>query len=269
METKMDTIFYRTLLNDKIKIEPKYISRDFRKHIANKLKSTVEGVCTKHGYIKEGSVELFKVSPGNVDLTGLNGYVIFDTYYYADVCNPLIGNVVKATVMNVNKFGILADVMGILEIVISKSSVTIVHDSAIDVDSIKIGDSILVEVVGKKFELSDKKISIVGRIVSDGKSVSQRKKEEKERLDDDDDGNEDIIQEDDEDIVKSENGEESGEEEEEEDFDSEGEDDGYPGGAKDSHFFESDEEEDVVEDEYDAYSEEEDKVDFSDGEDDF
>lgn len=268
----MDNIFYRTLLNDKIKIEPKYISRQFRKNILSNLKATVEGICTKHGFIKEGSVELFKVSPGNVDLTGLNGYVVFDTYYYADVCNPMIGNIVKATVMNVNKFGILADVMGILEIVISKNSVSIVHDAGIDIDAIKIGDAILVEVIGKKFELSDKKISIVGRIVSDGKSVSQRKRDDKDKLEDDDDANDDLIQEEDEDIVKSDAGEESNDEEEDEDFESSlGDDDAYQGGAKDSHFFESDEEDDEVveEEEYDAYSEDDDKVDFSDGEDEF
>jgi DNA-directed RNA polymerase subunit E'/Rpb7 len=160
------SIFYKVLLNDKVKIEPKYLCKGFRDYILGKLKKNMEGICSKHGFIKENSIELYKVSPGNVDLIGLNGFVVFDVYYYADVCNPLIGNVIKANVVNVNKFGILADVMGILEIIIAKNSVNITHDNGISIDSIKIGDTVFVEIVGKKYELFDKKISIVGRLVT-------------------------------------------------------------------------------------------------------
>ena len=265
----MDNIFYRTLLNDKIKIEPKYISKDFRTHIFNKLKKSVEGVCTQHGYIKEGSVELYKVSPGTIDLVGLNGYVLFDTYYYADVCNPMRGNVVKATVMNVNKFGILADVMGILEIVIAKNSVNIVHDNNVDLEKIKIGDSIMIEVMGNKYELFDKKISVVGRVVSDGKDVSQRKRGD-DNVKVDDEEEDDLIPDDDEANVLSSDGEEESNEEEEDDFESSvgGDEDGYQGGAKDSNFFDSDDEEEVVE-EFALYSDDEEKEEFSEEEEDF
>lgn len=263
----MDNIFYRTLLNDKIKIEPKYVTKDFRKHVLQKLKSTMEGVCTKHGYIKEGSVEIYKVSPGNVDLVGLNGYVVFDTYYYADVCNPLVGGVVKATVVNVNKFGILADVMGILEIIIAKSTVSITHDTGVDLDAIKIGDTVMVEIVGKKFELFDKKISVVGRIVSDGKSTSSRRKDDKEKIDYDDDVD-DVLNEDGMDGgmgSESSEGEDSGDDEEE-NMSSEDGEMGYDSeGGKDATFFDS-EEEDGHEDEL-FYSDDEDD-DHKDDEDD-
>lgn len=190
----MDNIFYRTLLNDKVKIEPKMLSREFRKNLLNKLKSSVEGVCSKHGYVKTGSIELYKVSPGSVDLTGLNGYIIFDVYYWAEVCNPMIGNVIKATVMNVNKFGILADAMNILEIIIAKNSVSITHETTMDIDQIKIGDSVTVEIIGKKFELNDKKISIIGKIVSEDKKVHS-KKDEDNKEDEYDDDKDDVLQE--------------------------------------------------------------------------
>jgi DNA-directed RNA polymerase subunit E'/Rpb7 len=190
----MDNIFYRTLLNDKVKIEPKFLGKDFRMYLLKKLQRTVEGICTKHGFVRCGSIELYKVSPGNIDLVGLNGYILFDVFYWADVCNPLIGNVVKAKVMNVNKFGILADVMGILEIIVAKNSVSISHESNVDIEKIKIGDVIMVEIVGKKFELQDKKISIIGRIVSDVKNVQTKKREDKEKVEEYDD-NDDVIQE--------------------------------------------------------------------------
>lgn len=175
----MDNIFYRVLLNDRIKIEPRYLSKDYRNYVASKLKERMEGICTKHGYIKPGTVELYKIAPGSIELIGLNGNIVFEVYYYAEVCNPLIGNVFKATVTNVNKFGILAEVGNILEIIIAKNSVNIVHDSAVNLDTIQIGSQVLVEVIGKKFELNDKKISIVGKIVStpSGSTKSKKKQE--------------------------------------------------------------------------------------------
>jgi DNA-directed RNA polymerase subunit E'/Rpb7 len=257
----MDNVYYRVLLNDRIKIAPKFLSKDYRSHILEKLKKTVEGVCTKHGYIKEGSVELYKVAPGSIELIGLNGYILFEVYYYADVCNPLIGNLIKATVSNVNKFGILAEVGGILEIIIAKNSVNITHDTTIDLEQIKIGDTVQVEVIGKKFELNDKKISIVGKIVS-GKSttLSSRKKERdaKEKEEDEDD-----IPQDDVEVGSSESeSDDEGKEESDEtedsedlnDIDNENEEDEefHKGG---NEFFESDDEDDFdAENAYELYS---------------
>lgn len=198
-----NNIFFKCLLNDKVKIEPIHLGKGVRDHVARKLKTSIEGMCSKHGYVKQGSIEIHKMLPGNVDLIGLNGYITFDVYFFADVCNPLIGNIVRATVVNVNKFGILADSTGILEIIVPKNSVNIVHDAHVDIEKINIGDVVNVEIVGKKYELYDKKISIVGRIVLDWgegtvSSKSKGKKQtvpEQERAgDDEDDINDDIMQ---------------------------------------------------------------------------
>lgn len=247
----MKEIFYRTLLNDKIKIEPKYLSSDYRTSILyNKLKSSVEGICSRHGYIKENSVEIYKVSPGVVDLIGLNGYIVFDVYYYADVCNPLVGNIIKAKVINVNKFGILAEIEPILEIVIAKNSVNILSDSNIDLENIVPGDYINVEIIGKKFELNDKKISIIGRVVSNvlekkGGTSSQIQKNQIPLEDEEE--NEEIIQEDEDD---------DNEDEDEEENEQEGEPNSEPStplskGKESGNFFDSEKE---FSDNYEFYS---------------
>jgi len=264
----MDNIFYRVLLSDKVKIEPRYLSKDYRSYVSNKLKGSMEGICTKHGYIKEGSIELYKVAPGNIELIGLNGNIVYDVYYYADICNPLIGNVIKATVTNVNKFGILAEVANILEIIIAKNSVNITHDNGVDLDSVQIGNQVMVEVIGKKFELNDKKISIVGKITTGSSSSSSKKKVYKEDLTktgvEEDDEAEDI------DVVPEVGGGENEGDEEDEDADAEegdedadelelledGEEEYQKGG---NEFFDSDEE--VEEDAYEFYSDEEGEAD--------
>lgn len=271
----MDNIFYRVLLSDKVKIEPRYLSKDYRAFVSNKLKESSEGICTKHGYIKEGSIELYKVAPGNIELIGLNGSIVYDVYYYADICNPLIGNVIKATVTNVNKFGILAEVANILEIIIAKNSVNITHDNGVDLESIQIGNQVMVEVIGKKFELNDKKISIVGKITNgSGSSVSKKKtlKEDlvKTGVDEDDDA-EDI------DVVPEVGGGEDAEEDDDAEADEGDEADAEEGDELElleeeeeyqkggNEFFDSDEE--VEEDAYEFYSDEEGEADGGDAED--
>lgn len=272
----MESIFYKVLLNDRIKIEPRNLSKEYRAYVLDLLRRRMEGRCTRHGYIKEGSIDVYKVAPGSIELVGLNGSIVFDVHYYAEVCNPLIGNTIKATVTNMNKFGILAEVGGILEIVIAKNSINIQHDAGVDVDSIQIGHQVMVEVIGKKFELNDKKISIVGRLVSGvggKKRVVQRDvrdPEDDEEEGVDMEGGDDNEEEgDDDEEGENEEGENEkkgggkGDEEAEADAEEEGDveaDDGdgeeaYVYKAKGNEFFDSDDE-DLVDEEYEFYSEE-------------
>ena len=253
----MENIFYRVLLNDRIKIEPKYLSKDYRNYLLTRLKDMLEGICSKHGYIKEGSIEIYKVAPGNIELIGLNGSVVFDVYYYADICNPLIGNVLKATVTNVNKFGILAESASILEIIIAKNSVNITHDSGVDLERVQIGHQIMVEVIGKKFELNDKKISIVGKIVSGASTSSTKPKKviKEDRVDDEDDVDDiDVAA---ADVIADGEDEEDKEKDDDEtslnENENEDEDEEFQKGG--NEFFDSDEDQD--EEEYEFYSEEE------------
>ena len=261
------------MLNDRIKIEPKYLSKSYRTYVTNRLKNSMEGVCTKHGLIKQGSIDVYKVAPGSIELIGLDGSVVFDVYYHAEVCNPLVGSIIKANVVNVNKFGILAESAGILEIIVAKNSVNIAHDSVVNLDTIQIGQTVTVEVVGKKFELGDKKISIVGRVVSTETKVPSTTMTATKKLvvpDAAEDGDEEDVD-DNVDEEEEEEKDEDAEDVEESliDIDDEDPEALYQDGG--NEFFDSDEE-DAGNQEYEFYSEEENASDLgenSDGDDEF
>jgi DNA-directed RNA polymerase subunit E'/Rpb7 len=201
-----DNIFMRMLLNDKVKLEPAFLSKRYKDELLRRLKLKLEGTCSRHGYIKPNSIEIHKVCMGRVELVSLNGTVQYDVAFYADICNPLIGSVIRSKVVNVNKFGILAEAEGVVEIIIAKNSVAI--QSEVDVNKIRIGDDILVEVVGKKFELNDKKISLIARVVKDakrqGQSIDTNSDDEEE--DELQDGGENNEKEDEEEEEEEENG---------------------------------------------------------------
>ena len=164
----------RVLIKENIKLEPCYLTTKFKDEILHRLKQKVEGICSKHGYIKQGSIELHKVTPGIIELVSLSGNILYEVYFYADVCNPLIGSIIKsAKVINLNRLGILAESYvgedkfssSIIEIIVAKNSVNIISD--VDLEKIKLGDEINVEVIGKRFNIGDKKVSVIGRIVKD------------------------------------------------------------------------------------------------------
>ena len=166
-------IFVRCLLSEKVKLAASKLNKHFRDTILTDLKEKVEGVCTKHGYIRIDSVEIHSIQSGQVEMASLTGNVIVDVKFYADVCNPSLGNVIKCKVTNINKFGILAEVKPILEIIVAKNSVNIKSD--VDLNTVQVGDDVFVEVVGKKYELMDKSISIIGRIIVSPQSAKYKK----------------------------------------------------------------------------------------------
>lgn len=173
-------IFSHVLCKENIKLEPKYINGNFKSTLKNKLVTKLEGICSKHGFIKPNSIEITKISPGAIELISLAGYVVYDISFYADICNPLVGIIVKVAVTNINRFGILAEAgkldngKNVLEIIIPKNSVNIQSD--VDLESCQIGDEIQVEIIRKKYELGDKKICAIGRVIKDPTVLSKREK---------------------------------------------------------------------------------------------
>lgn len=215
----MTSVFNRILCFENIKLEPMHLTIDFRDEILKRLKIKLEGKYTKHGYIKEDTINIHKILPGNVDLIGLNGTVIYMIYFHADVCNPLIGTIVNAKVINLNKFGILTSALyennnSILEIIIAKNSVNIISDS--NLDEIKINDVVKVEILGKKVKFNDTKIYAIGRIIKDEtlKSINNSN-DNVDNNEEDEDFTEDIIIE--EDLIDDPELEEDIEEEDDED----------------------------------------------------
>ena len=166
---KGSNIFMRMQLCEKVKLEPAFITKSYRDEVMKRLKAKVEGICSRHGFIKADSIEILKICTGRVEMIGLNGNTTYDVYFWADVCNPLLGSVIRCRVSNINKFGILAEAGGIIEAIVAKNSVNIT--SEVDLDKIRIGDEVVLEVVGKKYELNEKKISLIGKIVKNNDAV--------------------------------------------------------------------------------------------------
>ena len=172
--------FIPSLLNEKIKVPPKFLHKNVNNVINSILVEKNEGKCTKHGYIKRESIKIMKTSVGRVEAHTLHGFVNYDVQFSAMVCNPTNGSILKCHVVNSNNFGVLCSsgiqendsYVPILDIIVPKNSLTIRSDSEISLNEMQKGDTVYVEIVGKKFDINDTKISAVGRIVDIAKKDS-------------------------------------------------------------------------------------------------
>ena len=155
-----------------VQLTPAELDSRYQERIYDKLRSVYEGTCTKHGYIKPKSIEIVKRSCGNFIKQNFNGAIRFDIICRAEVCNPIQGTIVSAIIKNKNQLGILAEstmeldnqIIPILDIIIPIKSAGII--SQVNLDTLSIGESISVEVMGKKYQMKDTKISIIGRVIT-------------------------------------------------------------------------------------------------------
>lgn len=176
-------------------LKPHELNKDYDNKINKKLRDKLEGICSKHGYIKKDSIKIVKKSIGSIIKQHFNGNVYYSIQCIAEICNPVNGSVTKCKIKNKNSMGLLAqgfyDNYPVLEIIIPKISAGI--KSEVDLDTINIGDEVFVEICGKKLVLYEKFISIIGRII---KSKDQNIKSKLDsNLDEDDEVDEDYVDE--------------------------------------------------------------------------
>tara|TARA_Y100000389_G_C17405062_1_gene487559 strand:+ start:644 stop:1354 length:711 start_codon:yes stop_codon:yes gene_type:complete len=167
-------IFFDTTLEDTIKLSPSQLTQKKDDYILQVLKTSYEGTCSKFGYIKRNSIKLVNVSMGAVELATFHGYMLFQVLFSASICNPSVGSVIQCNVHRMNSFGMLCiavtknDETGkdeqIMNIAVPKH---LSRNENAFIEDIQIGDTVLIEIIGKKYELKNTSISSIGKVIVD------------------------------------------------------------------------------------------------------
>ena len=107
--------------------------------------------------------------------------ITFDVVFNCEVCYPVSGMNLNCIAKNITKAGIRCEsaneVPSPIIVFIAKDH----HYSSSQFNEIKEGDKLNVKVIGQRFELNDKYISIIGELVRD-KEVPRPKPQAKPRL---------------------------------------------------------------------------------------
>ena len=170
----MDNIYFNCILTKKIIVDSKYLNENIDTYIEEYLKSKVDGLCIDEGYIKPDTVKILKKSVGMLLGSRFTGDITYEIAYTADICNPVVGNIIECKVRFVNKLGILAN-NGPIKVIIGKQF----HTNDDDINKINENDIIKVEVIAKKFSLNDKEIKIVGKLWNENENENKSKKNNK------------------------------------------------------------------------------------------
>lgn len=161
-------LFRVQTLADRVLVKPHELDNRLPELIGERLRAKVEGVCTQHGYVKQGSVCITGYMPGMVQAAALNGNVVYNVSFKAHVCNPVAGQVLEARVVSKNRFGLLGEcgaepgAAAVVEVVVTKD----LPGQADLVDALQPGDTAHVEVLGHKYDLGSRKITVLGKLLS-------------------------------------------------------------------------------------------------------
>ena len=148
--------------------------------LMGKLRTQLEGKCSKHGFVVPGSLKLLSRSYGYME----RGTFTSDTMYYIKaegaVYNPPNGTVVEGIVTRKSKAGlyviIKAGEVDAIHIMIVRD----LHIGNIEFDSIQIGERIRIEIKKSRFQIHDPHILSIGQFLGRVSSVAQPEAKEPE-----------------------------------------------------------------------------------------
>jgi len=161
-EQKILDIYSETLLTRNITLPITSIGKNIKETIEENIKINFEGKCVVEGYIKPNSCKIITYSSG---LISRGNTIIFEVVFRCDVCFPVEGMLVSCAAKNITKAGIRAEsateIPSPIVVFIAKDH----HYNVSYFNEVKEGDKITVKVVGQRFELNDKYISIIGELI--------------------------------------------------------------------------------------------------------
>jgi DNA-directed RNA polymerase subunit E'/Rpb7 len=173
-DNRLQSVYSRCLLTRKIVLPIISIGKNLKETIEENIQANFEGKCVVEGYIKQNSSKIITYSSGTIERGNL---VSFEVVFECDVCFPVEGMLISCTAKNITKAGIRAesatDVPSPVVVFVAKDH----HYLSTYFNEIKEGDKITVKVIGQRFELNDKYISIIGELVKEKEFVQQKTKQ--------------------------------------------------------------------------------------------
>jgi DNA-directed RNA polymerase subunit E'/Rpb7 len=165
-----EDLYKNILLNEVIYLKPSDLNCKINDIILMKLKKKVEGRCLKVGFIMKDSVKIQSRSLGMINNASFDGMTSYKLTYTADVCNPVIGQIIQCQVGNIDK----SQTICYLEDQPNNSPIEIYlfkhhHIGNQEFDELKKGDIINIKIVGSKWEYRDVQISSIAQFI--GKAI--------------------------------------------------------------------------------------------------
>jgi len=163
----LSSIYNKCLIHRTIMLPITAIGKNLKSTIETNIASNYEGKCIVEGFVKPNSCRLITHSSGQIQK---GDHIAFDIAFECEVCFPVENMLISCVAKNITKAGIRAesssDTPSPVVVFVAKDHN---YDNPLFVD-INEGDEFTSRVIGQRFELNDKYISIIGELVKMPKS---------------------------------------------------------------------------------------------------
>ena len=159
---KLVSIYSRCLITKNISISITSIGKNIKETIEKIIAFNFEGKCLVEGYIKPKSSKIITYSSGLVE-RGIN--ISFEVVFECEICFPVEGTLVSCVAKNITKAGIRAESSDEIPSPIILYLARDHHYNNKQFAKIEVNDTFNVRVIGQRFELNDKYVSIIGELV--------------------------------------------------------------------------------------------------------
>ena len=157
-----DDLYSKTILTTKVVVPFILVGSNVETTIKNTISAKFEGKCIVEGYVKPDSISIIKFSSGTL----ASKYVEFEVVFECNICCPVEGMQINCYAKNITQAGIRA----FTSLDEKKSPVIIYvsrdhHSSNSYFNSVNEKDFIRIRVIGQRFELNDKQVSVIGELM--------------------------------------------------------------------------------------------------------
>ena len=169
-EAKNLNIYSKALITRNISIPIKYVGKNIQEVIEKNIGNLFGNKCIVEGFVKPDSIRITTYSSGII--SGMNCQ--FEVAFECMVCCPVEGMLIQCVAKNITKAGIRAEAAD------EQPSPVIIfiardhHYMNAHFSTIQQGDKFLARVIGQRYELNDKYVSVIAELAEKPKDMKPR-----------------------------------------------------------------------------------------------
>ena len=141
------------------------IGSNIKDVLEKELKERYERKCIREGYVRPNTIKIIQFSSGICR----GNDVVFDVLYQAFICYPMEGTKIVIEITNVTKAGIRGksrDALSPIDVFVARDH----HVNDENFNTLQIGNEVYVEIIGHRYEINDRTISVIAELLSEQKS---------------------------------------------------------------------------------------------------
>ena len=189
----MTTLEYPAVFEERIPLTPKDLNRladiAVEDILIEKLRTKIEGRCSKHGYVVPGSLEVLSRSMGHVETGRFTGDVVYQVQSQGGVINPSDGTILQGEIIKKNKMGLYVEYKDAIRVLLPRD----LHIANEEFENLQIGSTIELEIKKSRFQVNDPYILCVGiyrNIVTDKAKEQSQEVQQQPPIEEEDDAEE-------------------------------------------------------------------------------